>query len=184
MSVPGKALAYARGQIGKPYVWGGEGPHGFDCSGLVHQAYRHAGYHLADSTADGYRGMVRRVSRSALRPGMLVFPHAGHVQMYAGNGRVVEAPRKGLDVREVPMWGWLTGGYFPGTFNGRPYPGRYVKRGSTGADVRAVQSVIRVTADGVFGPVTERAVRGWQGSHRLAADGVVGPKTWGAMFRA
>lgn len=182
-TVPERALAFARKQIGKPYVWGGEGPDGYDCSGLVHQSYRHAGLNLPDSTADGYRRMVQTVNRSQLRPGMLVFPHAGHVQLYAGNGRIVEAPRKGVPIREVPMWGFSAGGFFPGTFTARPYPGRYIKRGSTGPDVRAVQSVVGVVRDGVFGPKTERAVKVWQHEHRIAADGVVGPVTWGRMFR-
>ena len=184
MSVPTKALTYAKAQIGKPYLWGAEGPDSFDCSGLVHQAYLHAGLHLVDSTANGYMHMVRRVPKAALLPGMLVFPHAGHVQMYAGNGRIIEAPRKGLDVREVPMWGFLTGGYFPGTFTGRPYPGHLVKWGSSGADVRAIQTVVGVRRDGAFGPVTQHAVKAWQASHGYAVDGVVGPKTWAGMFRA
>jgi hypothetical protein len=183
VTIPGKALVYARAQIGKPYKWGAEGPGAFDCSGLVHQSYLHAGFRLPDNTADGYMGMVRRVSRYQLQPGMLVFPHKGHVQLYAGRGRIVEAPKTGVPIREVPMWGWLTGGYFPGTFNARPYPGKYIRRGSTGADVRAIQSLVGATRDGVFGPHTESQVKAWQSAHKLAADGVVGPATWGAMFR-
>lgn len=183
MSIPDKALAFARRQIGKPYEWGAEGPNAYDCSGLVHQSYLHAGFKVKDSTADGYRGMVRSVPRSDLRPGMLVFPHRGHVQLYAGNGRIVEAPRKGVPIREVRMWGFLSGGYFPGTFNLRPYPGHYLRRGSTGADVRVVQRVVKVQADGVYGPITENAVKVWQRRNGLSADGVVGPATWGRMFR-
>lgn len=183
VSIATKALDYARHQIGKPYRWGGEGPSSFDCSGLVHQAYLHAGLKLADGTADTYMGMIRPVKRSQLTAGMLVFPHRGHVQLYSGNGRIVEAPRTGLDVREVPMWGWYTGGYFPGTLSvPRPYPGALVKRGSTGATVRLVQSVVRVAVDGVFGPRTEAAVKAFQRSHKLAADGIVGPMTWRVMF--
>ena len=50
-----------------------------------------------------------------------------------------------------------------------------------GPDVEAVQRIVGVTPDGVFGPVTERAVRVWQHGHRLVADGVVGPLTRAAM---
>jgi peptidoglycan hydrolase-like protein with peptidoglycan-binding domain len=54
-------------------------------------------------------------------------------------------------------------------------------RATRGNGVRAVQRVIGVTADGVFGPATEAAVRRWQRRHGLVADGVVGPQTRRAM---
>lgn len=53
-----------------------------------------------------------------------------------------------------------------------------IKLGSTGADVRYLQQRIGVGADGIFGPLTRRAVINFQKSHGLVADGVVGPKTW------
>lgn len=48
--------------------------------------------------------------------------------------------------------------------------------------VKKVQMVVGVTADGVFGPKTEAAVKAWQKAHNLDDDGIVGPKTWSAMF--
>jgi N-acetyl-anhydromuramyl-L-alanine amidase AmpD len=48
--------------------------------------------------------------------------------------------------------------------------------------VKAVQAIVGVTVDGVFGPQTEAAVKRWQAEHKLVADGIVGPKTWAAMF--
>ncbi|WP_053070396.1 N-acetylmuramoyl-L-alanine amidase [Alkalihalobacillus pseudalcaliphilus] len=51
-----------------------------------------------------------------------------------------------------------------------------------GEDVRAVQRKIGVTADGIFGPNTERAVRDFQRKERIAVDGKVGPVTWGRLF--
>jgi murein DD-endopeptidase MepM/ murein hydrolase activator NlpD len=58
---------------------------------------------------------------------------------------------------------------------------RTVKLGSSGADVRYLQRRLGVGADGVFGPITRRAVINFQKSHGLAADGIVGPKTWAAI---
>ena len=56
-----------------------------------------------------------------------------------------------------------------------------VKRGDRGAAVRRIQEELGITADGVFGPQTERAVKRFQRSHDLVADGIVGPLTRGAM---
>lgn len=59
---------------------------------------------------------------------------------------------------------------------------RTLKQGSKGNDVKAVQALVGVTADGKFGPATAAAVRSWQGAHGLTADGIVGPVTYTAMF--
>jgi hypothetical protein len=56
-----------------------------------------------------------------------------------------------------------------------------VKRGDRGAAVRSIQQELRITADGVFGPLTERAVRRFQRRHNLVADGIVGPLTRAAL---
>jgi len=58
-----------------------------------------------------------------------------------------------------------------------------LRRGARGGDVRVLQGLLRVAADGVFGPVTEQAVRAFQASAGLKVDGVVGPATWGALER-
>jgi len=57
----------------------------------------------------------------------------------------------------------------------------YIRYGDRGSDVRQVQRVVGVSADGVFGPNTLSAVKRWQRSHGLTADGIVGPKTGSAM---
>jgi cell wall-associated NlpC family hydrolase len=109
-NVTGKAatvLAYARAQIGKPYVWGGVGPNGFDCSGLTMKAYQTVGITLPHWTKTQVL-MGKPVSRSQLQPGDLVFPNTGHVQLYSGGGKVVEAAKPGTKIREVPMWGFWT----------------------------------------------------------------------------
>ncbi len=100
------AIAFARSQIGKPYVWGATGPNSYDCSGLVQAAYKAAGISIPRTTAQMQVTLTRRVNRADLLPGDLVFPDFHHVQLYVGNNTVIEAPRKGLAVREVAMWGF------------------------------------------------------------------------------
>lgn len=106
------ALAFARAQIGKPYKWGATGPNSFDCSGLVYSAFKSVGVVLPRTTATLHTAAVagrqlKLVPRSELVVGDLVFPDAGHVGIYSGNGMFVEAPRAGLKVREVKVWGFL-----------------------------------------------------------------------------
>lgn len=57
-----------------------------------------------------------------------------------------------------------------------------LKNGSTGVAVKKVQQKLKVTADGIFGPNTEKAVKNFQINNRLPADGIVGPKTWSKLF--
>ena len=56
-----------------------------------------------------------------------------------------------------------------------------IKRGSRGADVVTLQKILNLATDGIFGPLTEEAVREFQRGHGLAVDGIVGPKTWAAL---
>jgi cell wall-associated NlpC family hydrolase len=92
------AVRAALSRLGCPYVWGATGPDRFDCSGLVKWAYAQAGVHLDRTTYDQINDGVP-VARSQVRPGDLVFPHAGHVQLAIGNGMVVEAPNAGANVQ-------------------------------------------------------------------------------------
>lgn len=94
-------VSWAMSQRGKPYVWGGEGPNGFDCSGLTKMAYQQIGISLPHSSS-AQRGFGSSVSLSALQPGDLVFA-PGHVAIYIGNGTVVHAPTFGSPVRTMPM---------------------------------------------------------------------------------
>jgi cell wall-associated NlpC family hydrolase len=98
-------LRFAFGQIGKPYVFGGTGPGGYDCSGLTQASWRAAGVALPRTTwAQWAWGASRRVSISSLRPGDLIFSEGlGHVSIYAGNGQVVHAPQTGDVVKVVPL---------------------------------------------------------------------------------
>lgn len=99
-----EAIAFALSQVGKPYVFGASGPNSYDCSGLVMAAYAHAGIVLPHSTYLMVN-MGTPVDAAHLMPGDLVFPEAGHVQMWLGGGKIVEAPTTGIPVRVVPQWG-------------------------------------------------------------------------------
>ena len=100
--MPALAVRAALTRLGRPYVWGATGPDRFDCSGLVQWAYAQAGVRLDRTTYDQINDGVP-VARSQVRPGDLVFPHAGHVQLAIGNDLVVEAPHAGATVRISPL---------------------------------------------------------------------------------
>lgn len=57
-----------------------------------------------------------------------------------------------------------------------------LRNGSTGEDVKKLQTRLGLNADGAFGPGTERAVRQWQSDNNLVSDGIVGPGTWSRLF--
>jgi cell wall-associated NlpC family hydrolase len=101
ISLGERAAAIAYRQIGTPYVYGGESPSGFDCSGLVHYAYRQAGKSLPRTTGGLWSGS-RAVAVSDLEVGdLLFFSIAGkmqHVGLYLGRGRFVHAPSSGRTV--------------------------------------------------------------------------------------
>ena len=95
----GRAVRFAYRQRGKPYRWGGTGPRGYDCSGLVQRAWRAAGVSIPRVTYRQYR-MRPHISRHRLRPGDLVFFHGrGHVGIYVGHRRFIHSPRTGTRVR-------------------------------------------------------------------------------------
>jgi len=96
----GKAIAYARAQIGKPYQWGGTGPDAFDCSGLVMRAWQAAGVKDIPRTSQQQMAWVKPVQSPS--PGDLGFPHPGHVWLYSSPTTIIEAPYTGAFVREVP----------------------------------------------------------------------------------
>ncbi|WP_173077829.1 C40 family peptidase [Phytohabitans rumicis] len=96
----GTAVRTACNQIGKPYVWGADGPGSFDCSGLTQYAWGKAGVSLTHHAADQWNeGAV--IGRDSARPGDLVFFYSDlhHVGMYVGNGLMVHAPRSGKPVQ-------------------------------------------------------------------------------------
>ncbi|MYS91818.1 MULTISPECIES: NlpC/P60 family protein [Streptomyces] len=98
------AVAAARSVLGRPYIWGANGPSGFDCSGLTQWSYAQAGVFLP-RTSQAQRHAGRQVPLSEARPGDLVVyrSDASHVGMYMGNGQVIHAPYPGAPVRYDPV---------------------------------------------------------------------------------
>ena len=114
----GIAVQAALDQLGDSYSWGADGPSSFDCSGLMMYAWGKAGVSLPHSSAAQF-GEGRRVSRSNLMPGDLVFfgdPSIHHVGMYIGNGRMVHAPRPGkpVQINDVDYMSGYAGAVRPG----------------------------------------------------------------------
>jgi cell wall-associated NlpC family hydrolase len=93
-----EVLSAARRQLGVPYVWGGASRGGFDCSGLTLYVYKRIGRSLPHGATDQAR-RGKRVSLRRLKPGDLVFwggsGYYHHVAIYAGRGRIIEAPSRG-----------------------------------------------------------------------------------------
>ncbi|WP_066371506.1 C40 family peptidase [Herbidospora mongoliensis] len=98
-AVVDKILDYALAQRGKPYIWGGTGPAGYDCSGIIYMAYRNAGLNIPRTTFGQWPFGVR-VDAGEEQAGDLVFfnsgpgtsaDNPGHVGMIVSPGKMVEA---------------------------------------------------------------------------------------------
>jgi len=106
-----RAYAWAARQAGHPYAWGGTGP-GFDCSGLVMMAYRHAGIHLPRTTTEMLASpLLVRVTHP--RMGDLAFYGSGHVELFRRWGYTFGAHDPGSLVSLVRYgWGWVPTAYY------------------------------------------------------------------------
>ncbi|MEN0103979.1 MAG: NlpC/P60 family protein [Curtobacterium sp.] len=109
------AIAYARGQLGKPYVLGGAGPNTWDCSGLVMMAYNSQGIttggHNVVWQYNHFASIGRLVPLSQRQPGDILFYSSNgtasggyHDSIYTGGGMMVEAARPGVGVVERAIW--------------------------------------------------------------------------------
>ena len=101
-----KVVAFARSKIGIAYQYGGTGNPGYDCSGLTQAAYKSIGVSIPRTTEEQVL-VGTGVAKANLQLGDLVFPDIGHVQIYSGGGKIIEAAHTGTTVREVPMWGFM-----------------------------------------------------------------------------
>jgi peptidoglycan DL-endopeptidase CwlO len=115
------AVRTALAQLGKPYIWGGVGPRGFDCSGLTMTSWAAAGVAIPRTAAAQAASGVAVAGLSALQPGDLLFiagthgtaSSPGHVGMYIGTvdgvAYLVQAPRTGLtvEVDRISQWNGL-----------------------------------------------------------------------------
>jgi peptidoglycan DL-endopeptidase CwlO len=108
--VAGTAINFALGEVGKPYVWGATGPATYDCSGLIMRAFQTAGINLPRvSREQFYSGGHVPVAQA--QPGDLLFYATDrndpatihHVVLYMGDGKMVEAPYSGEQVRVQPV---------------------------------------------------------------------------------
>jgi cell wall-associated NlpC family hydrolase len=100
-------VAFALAQVGRPYIWGAAGPRAFDCSGLVVAAFSRIGISLPHQS-EQLLARGTSVSRANLRPGDVIWPEHGHVMIYIGNGRVVEAADPQQGVRTNTVYRFMT----------------------------------------------------------------------------
>ncbi|MFC7330370.1 NlpC/P60 family protein [Marinactinospora rubrisoli] len=100
------ALEFAYAQVGKPYIWGGTGPDGYDCSGLTQAAWAEAGVSLPRVSQDQFHAGTR-VSWDELQPGDLLFFYDSsaptHVGMYAGDNQMVHASTSSKPIGVVEL---------------------------------------------------------------------------------
>lgn len=106
-----KAVAFAKAQVGDHYVFGGEGPNGWDCSGLTQAAWKAAGVTIPRTSQAQWKSLPH-VSLDALKPGDLVvfYKSASHIGIYVGNGKFVHAANEHRGVvtntlAEYKSWG-------------------------------------------------------------------------------
>jgi cell wall-associated NlpC family hydrolase len=112
-----RAVAFALRQRGKPYRWGAQGPHAFDCSGLTWAAWRAAGVTIPRTAAGQLAGLPR--VRGKLQPGDLLIyrsrgPSRRHVAMVVGPGRMAEALGRGIPVQSTSLRRGYLGAVRPG----------------------------------------------------------------------
>jgi len=116
------AIRYALTQLGKPYVWGGDGSNndrgGYDCSGLTMKSWAAAGVAIPRTADQQSRSGIPVASLSEMQPGDLLFipgtdgsaSHPGHVGMYIGNVNgvpfLVQAPHTGTVIHVNPVADW------------------------------------------------------------------------------
>jgi cell wall-associated NlpC family hydrolase len=109
-----KAVLFAFAQLGKPYIWGGNGPVGYDCSGLALASWENGdGVSFARVSADQYHTAGTPVPLTALSAGDLVFwgndqtdwTTVYHTAIYVGGNQIVEATGDHVQLNSLDQWG-------------------------------------------------------------------------------
>jgi hypothetical protein len=113
MSRADDVILAAQAELGKPYVWGDEGPDTFDCSGLMQWIFAKVGVVLPRTAEEQQRWATRVGSPT---PGDMVFygDPAYHVALYIGGGKVIAAPKPGSAVQVADMGRATSYGRVPG----------------------------------------------------------------------
>jgi cell wall-associated NlpC family hydrolase len=106
------AIAEARKQVGKPYVWGASGPGSFDCSGLTMWAWRAGGVSLPHFSGAQYAATTH-IPLSQIQPGDLIFYESPnqHVALYIGGGQIIQAINSSRPVEYNSLYFWDTSMY-------------------------------------------------------------------------
>jgi len=151
MATSGEALVdYLKQFIGTPYVWGGTDPSGFDCSGLLLYGANHFGLNIGGRTTYEQIGHGEAINAKGLRVGDLVFfdtdgSVAGpdHVGIYAGNGKMLHAPRPGKNVEIADM----TSGYWMGKFMGGRRIDGVISSGANSGDLASEKEKVKLTPE-------------------------------------
>ena len=101
-----KVLDAVQKYLGLPYIWGGNDPaQGLDCSSFVQNVYKDLGYTLPRVTWDQMNSGTEVASLAQAQVGDLLFSHdGGHVAIYLGNGKAVDAPQPGKTIAIRDMW--------------------------------------------------------------------------------
>jgi cell wall-associated NlpC family hydrolase len=97
------AVDFATEQLGVPYVYGGNGPDGYDCSGLTMAAWRAAGFAIPRTSQRQANAGVA-ITREEILPGdLIVYNGGGHVAIAIDNASMIHAPQSGESVSIAPI---------------------------------------------------------------------------------
>lgn len=172
-----RAVAFALAQRGKPYIYGATGPNAYDCSGLVQAAWRAAGVSIP-RTSQAQMAGLKRVPPSQVRAGdLVIYRGGGHVAMYIGGGKIVEASKPGTPIRTAP---WRSG-WYASAFTAVVRPAGSTSGGPAQQAPPAVPKSKGAPQKNEGVPAKPRAVPKVKGAeqHRAAPRTGRAPTTWG-----